>query len=75
VCIFDLGYLDFLSNPPSYVEVYIIANKQGGIRGQAMDGNDRMSDSVANNTSLSVGGSCTGRARAAKWMQAELVDL
>jgi hypothetical protein len=36
--------------------VYTVANEQGGIRGESMDGTDRTSDSMVNNALFGIGG-------------------
>ena len=41
MCSLDLCHLDFLSDPPSCVEAYTVANEQGGIRGELIGGTNK----------------------------------
>jgi hypothetical protein len=51
-----LCYLDFASNPPNSLLTAVVANEQGGDRGESVDGIDRMSDSMINDPLFASGG-------------------
>jgi hypothetical protein len=55
-CGLELCYLDFVSNPPSTLLTFVVANEQGGNRGELVDGTDRISDSMINDPLLAGGG-------------------
>jgi hypothetical protein len=51
-----LCHLNFVSNPPSSLLTFVVANEQGGDRGESVDGTDRISDSMINDPLFAGGG-------------------
>jgi hypothetical protein len=47
-CNLALCHLSFISDPLSSSLTPVVANKQGGIRGESMNGTDRTSDRMIN---------------------------
>ena len=72
---FELCYLGFVSNPPSSLLTSVVADEQGVVGGESVDGTDRMSDSMVNDPLFCGGGSCAERLRRAEWMRLALVYI
>jgi hypothetical protein len=58
VCCLTLCHVGFLSSPPSSSQIETVANKQGGIRAESINGTDSTGDSIISDALSSVGGSC-----------------
>jgi hypothetical protein len=59
----------FFSGPPSLFQRSVVANEQGGVREELVNGNDRTDNSMTNNPLLDVGGWCAVREKDAEWMR------
>jgi hypothetical protein len=55
-CSLELCHFSFVSDPPSSLSTFVVANEQGGDGGELVDGTDRMSDSMINDTLFGGGG-------------------
>jgi hypothetical protein len=52
----ELCHLDFVSDPPSSLLTFVVANEQGGDEGESVDDTDRMSDNMINDPFFADGG-------------------
>jgi hypothetical protein len=52
----ELCHLNFVSDPPSSLLIFVVANEQGADGGESVDGTDRISDSTINNPVFAGGG-------------------
>jgi hypothetical protein len=55
-CSLELCHLGFVSDPPSFLLTLVVASKQGGDRGESVDGTNRTSDSMINDKLFGGGG-------------------